>query len=127
MSARTRRLAKLLTLQQKVTAFHEMRLAGFAAEAAQAAAEASRVLEMRDGPESLAGVFPEVYLQSAARAIVRQEASAAAAKQETARVALESARTGLVEQSWRQARRQDERAAGEVEGLELLVRRLPRP
>lgn len=120
MTGRTQRLEKLVDLQRKLTELHKTRHAVGLADAARADAEARDIAARFDAADSLSGVFPEVYHQGMARALARRDASLETAEKESALAAMQSARTRRVEETWREARRDDERHAEDRERLDLI-------
>lgn len=122
MTARTQRLKQLLTLQEQLKAFHEMRRATFVARAAEAERDAAEILERRTGPDSLSHLFPDVYAGFVEKANARRITNERLAQAEAAKVATETARTNMVERSWRDARRGDERKAEDSAALEAAER-----
>lgn len=122
MTSRTDRLRQLLTLQQQLKAFHEMRRATYVANAAVAERDAAEILERRSGPDSLSGLFPAVYAGFVDKANARRHSNEVLARAEAAKVATETARTNMVERSWREAMREDERKAEDSAALEAAER-----
>lgn len=126
-ASRIERLRNLVAVQQQLKAFHEMRHAGHVAQAHAAGAEAAEIMARADAPESLSALFPDVYARGVFGAKARQEASAAKAAAEAARVATETARTNMVERSYRDASMQEERETADKDRLETLQRAKPKP
>lgn len=122
MVSRTDRLKQLLVLQEQLKAFHEMRRAGYVAAAAAAAQDAADIIERRSGPDSLSGLFPSVYAGFVDKANARRHSNELLAKAEAAKVATETARTNMVDRSWRDARRDDDRKAEDRAALEAAER-----
>ena len=122
MTSRKDRLKKLLTVQEKLKAFHETRHAGFVAAARKAGAEAEEIGRRADSEDSLSSVFPDLYQRRMEQALVRQKREEHKAKREAGQVAMATARTNMVERSWRQEQRRDEREAGDRERLEIIER-----
>jgi hypothetical protein len=120
MTARKDRLRKLLHVQEQLKALHETRRAGFVAKAASADEEAKELIARFDQPDSLSGLFPDVYNRRIANAFVERDINAGLARAETARVATATARTNMVEKAWREALRWDEREKGDRERLEII-------
>ncbi|MCO5162594.1 MAG: hypothetical protein M9939_15785 [Mesorhizobium sp.] len=123
MTSRSNRLKQLVQLQKKVTEIHEMRRANHLAAAAAAEREATAILEAR-GEGSMSDMFPEVYSRFVERAIARGREHEALARAEGMKVAAESVRTGIVERSWRDALREEERRAEERAALDAVEQRL---
>lgn len=120
MSERTPRLKKLLKLQEKLKSLHETRHAGHVAEALAAEAEAKDLVERFDAAGSLSSLFPELYQKRIAGALARRDESLDLARREAERVATATARTNMVERSYRDARRHDERQESDRERLEII-------
>jgi len=123
MASRMERLKKLVAVQEQLKALHETRRAGFLAEAAAAEREAEALAERFDAEGSLASLFPELYHNRIAGALKRRDDKLDGARGEAALVAAATARTNMVERSYRQARRDDERQRGDRERLEIIERR----
>jgi hypothetical protein len=124
MASRTERLRKLVDVQEKLKALHEMRRANALAEAAAAGREAAELAARFDATDSLTDLFPDLYARRVERALRRQDQRLAAASKEAGHVATQTARTNMVERSWREARRDDDRQAQDratLEAVELLL------
>jgi len=120
MTTRKQRLKKLVSVQEQLKALHEMRRAGFLAEA-MAADEEARVLAQRfDAADSLAALFPDIYHNRIAGALALRDAKLEAARLETGLVATATARTNMVERAYRIVRQEDERQRGDRERLDLI-------
>jgi hypothetical protein len=124
VTTRVQRLKKLLTLQEQLKALHELRHAGFLAEALTAKKEAVEIVERFNADDSMSALFPEVYHRRIGSALAREETNAKLATGEAAKVATATARTNMVERSWREARAADERERGDKERLEIIGQRL---
>jgi hypothetical protein len=124
MASRTERLRKLVDVQEQLKAFHEMRRANALAEAAAAAREASELAARFDAADSLTDLFPDLYARRIERALRRQDQRLASARTEAGHVATQTARTNMVERSWREAMRADERQAEDRATLEAVERKL---
>jgi hypothetical protein len=124
MASRTERLRKLVEVQEQLKAFHEMRRATALAEAAAAGREAAELAARFDAPDSLADLFPDLYARGVERALRRQDRKLASAETEAGHVATQTARTNMVERSWREAARADERHAEDRATLEAVERTL---
>lgn len=122
---RTERLKKLVAVQEQLKAFHEMRHAGFRAEAIAAGEEADRLRASFDEAGSMSSLFPEIYHRRVEQALDRVVKNLALAEQEATRVATASARTDMVERAYRTASREEERVRGDRERLEMIGRRRP--
>ncbi len=123
MAGKSDRLRHLVELQKKVTEIHEMRRANFLAKAAAADREAKEILEARS-EGSMSDMFPEVYSRFVERAIARSRENEALARAEGLKVAAETARTNIIERSWREALREEERKAEERAALDGVEQRL---
>jgi len=123
MASKSDRLRHLVELQKKVTEIHEMRRANFLAQAAAADREAKEILEARS-EGSMSDMFPEVYSRFVERAIARSRENEALARAEGLKVAAETARTNIIERSWREALREEERKAEERAALDAVEQRL---
>lgn len=119
---RKERLKKLVAVQQKLKAFHEMRHAGFRAEALAAEGEAAALRASFDAASSLSALFPEVYHRRIEKALERAAANLTLAEKEIAQVATQTARTNMVERAYRTARREEERTRGDRERLDTIAR-----
>jgi len=124
MASRTDRLRKLVEVQEQLKAFHEMRRATALAEAAAAGREAAELAARFDAPDSLTDLFPDLYARGVERALRRQDQKLASAKAEAGHVATQTARTNMVERSWRQSVQADERQAEDRATLEAAERTL---
>jgi hypothetical protein len=124
MTSRAERLRKLVEVQEQLKAFHEMRRATALAEAAAAGREAAELAARFDAPDSLTDLFPDLYARGVERALRRQDQKLASAGIEAGRVATQTARTNMVERSWREAVRADERQAEDRATLEAVERAL---
>jgi hypothetical protein len=124
MASRTERLRKLVDVQEQLKAFHEMRRANALAEAAAAGREASELAARFDAADSLTDLFPDLYARRIERALRRQDQRLANARAEAGHVATQTARTNMVERSWREAMRADERQAEDRATLEAVERKL---
>lgn len=122
MASRLDRLRNLVELQQQLKSFHEMKHAGFVAKARVAGEEAAEIMALADAPESLSDLFPDVYARGVAGAMVRQQENAGKATTEAAKIATETVRTNMVERSYRDERRREERETGDKDRLEAIQR-----
>jgi RecB family exonuclease len=123
MTNRSDRLKQIVKLQKKVTEIHEMRRANFLAQAAAADREAKEILEARN-EGSMSNLFPEVYSRFVEKAVARARENEALAQAEGLKVAAETARTNIVERTWREALRDEERKAEERAALDAVEQRL---
>jgi hypothetical protein len=124
MASRAERLRKLVEVQEQLKAFHEMRRATALAEAAAAGREAAELAARFDAPDSLTDLFPDLYARGVERALRRQDQKLASAGIEAGHVATQTARTNMVERSWREAVRADERQAEDRATLDAVERAL---
>ena len=124
MTTRVERLKKLLTLQEQLKAMHEMRHAGFVAEAVAARNEAEDIVDRFNAEDSMSALFPEVYHRRIGSALTREDTNRKYASSEAAKVATAAARTNMVERTYREARTADERERGDKERLEIIAQRL---
>lgn len=123
MTNRSDRLKQIVKLQKKVTEIHEMRRANFLAQAAAADREAKEILEARN-EGSMSNLFPDVYSRFVEKAVARARENEALAQAEGLKVAAETARTNIVERTWREALREEERKAEERAALDAVEQRL---
>ncbi|SMH52137.1 hypothetical protein [Mesorhizobium australicum] len=123
MTNRSDRLKQIVKLQKKVTEIHEMRRANFLAQAAAAEREAKEILEARN-EGSMSNLFPDVYSRFVEKAVARARDNEALAQAEGLKVAAETARTNIVERTWREALRDEERKAEERAALDAVEQRL---
>ncbi|MBN9069539.1 MAG: hypothetical protein J0H60_24650 [Rhizobiales bacterium] len=124
MTSRTERLRKLVEVQERLKAFHEMRRATALSEATAAGREAAELAARFDAVDSLTDLFPDLYAKAIQRARRRQDHKLASAQIEAGHVATQTARTNMVERSWREAARADERQAEDRATLEAVERTL---
>lgn len=120
MTPRTRRLQKLVRVQDQLRALHEMRHAMHLAGAAAARREAEELAAGFDAPGSLSEIFPEVYHRRIADAFARSDAELEKAREEAARLASATARANIVQRNYREARQADERQTSERMLLDLI-------
>jgi hypothetical protein len=127
VTTRVQRLKKLLMLQEQLKAMHELRHAGFVAEAVAAGKEAAEIVDRFNAEDSFSALFPEVYHRRIGSALSREETNLRLAAGEATNVATATARTNMVERNWREARAADERERGDKERLEIIGQRLKPP
>lgn len=127
MRTQVQRLKKLLSVQEQLKSLHETRRAAHLADAAAAARDAAEIAESVDRDGSLSVLFPDVYNRGIANALAREQKSLDLAAGELQQIAMATARTNLVDRSYRDARRQDEREKGDRERLEAVSIRHGRP
>jgi hypothetical protein len=123
MSARRDRLKKLVKVQEQLKALHETRHATFLAAASAAETEARDLVGHFDQTDSLSGLFPELYHRRIAQAVVRQEANLESARQEAGLIAAATARTNMVERTYKDVRNRDERQRTDRERLDLIAQK----
>lgn len=121
MSNDKKRLQKLLSVQEQIKALHEARHAGYLAQA-QAAHHDADDLAAQFAISPMAPLFPEIFHRRIAEAVERENANREKARQETAKVAVATARTTIVEKAFRRAAVKEERDAQDKELLELIDR-----
>jgi hypothetical protein len=126
MATRTQRLKQLVALQERVKEIHETRRAGFLAAAAAADRDIAEILARRTEDGSLSDLFPDVYSRFIDRAIATRRENEELAVAEGQKVAAETARTNMVERSYRDALRDDQRKSEERAALDAVEQRLPR-
>lgn len=103
---------------------HELRHAGFVAGAVAARKEAAEIVDRFNADDSLSSLFPEVYHNRIGQALSREDMNNRAAANEASKVAAATARTNMVERTYREARSADERERGDKERLEIIGQRL---
>jgi hypothetical protein len=123
MSNRRERLKKLVEVQEQIRALHETRHAGHLAAAASAQAEAAALAERFDAPDSLAGLFPELYHRRMAEAVAVHEKNHELAKQEAGQVAAATMRVNAVMRAYQAVRAWDEREKSDRERLDIIERK----
>lgn len=126
MTPRTRRLKKLVKVQEQLTALHEMRHAMHLAAASAATREAQELAAGFDAPGSFSALFPEVYNRRISDALARAGEERGKAGDEAARLASATARANMAERAYRQARRADERRMEERTLLDLIEQKQTR-
>ncbi len=128
MAVRSDRLKRLLKVQNQLKASHEMRRAGFLGAAHAADQEATEIAAGKEGGESLANLFPELYERRIERALNTRDRNLKAAEHEARKIATETVRTKRIADDFRDALRQEDRQAEERDGLEAVERMItPRP
>lgn len=120
MTPRTRRLKKLVRVQDQIRALHEMHHAMHLANAASARREAEELAAGFDAPGSLSALFPEVYHRRIADALTRSDAELEKARAESSRLATATARANMVQRDYRDACQTDERRSTERMLLDLI-------
>ena len=126
MATRAARLAKLLEVQEQLKALHETRRAGFLDAAAAAEDEACRLAVRFDEADSLSGLFPELYHRRIANALAERDRNIEQARHEAGLVAQATLRTNMVERSYRQTSRAEERRQEDRQRLEIIEGKLAR-
>ena len=124
MTTRVERLKKLLTLQEQLKAMHELRHAGFVAEAVAAKNEAAELVDRFNSEESMSALFPEVYHRRIGSALSREDATRSSPPAKRQR-----SRPRRLAPTWSSAaiarsRAADERERGDKERLEIIGQRL---
>jgi hypothetical protein len=120
MAKRVDRLKNLLAVQEQLKALHEIRHAGHVAAASAARAEADELSARIEAPDSLSGLFPEIYHRRIGAAVDRETEARALAKNEADRVTAATLTTNVVERAWKVEARKEERVAGDRERLDLI-------
>ncbi|OQM77059.1 hypothetical protein [Manganibacter manganicus] len=123
MTNRRERLKKLVEVQEQLKALHEARRAGHLVAAVTAEAEAEMLISRFNAPDSLAGMFPQLYHRRVVEAVTARDLNHEMAKQEAEQIAKATARTNIVERAYRTALAQDEREKSDRERLELIERK----
>jgi hypothetical protein len=124
MTADSTRLRRLLDIQGKLKAVYEMRHADYVAKAAAAGKEAAELFTEMGNLDSFSRLFPDLYVRAVRAALAREHRFKEKAREEAAAVAAQTARTNMVEDAWRSARRQEDRQDQEKEILEAVERRV---
>ncbi len=120
MTTRIQRLKKLVAVQEQLKALHETRRATLLAEAHAAEAEAHALAERFDQPDSLSGLFPDLYHRRIAEAADRQAEKLENARREAGLIATATARVNMVERAYREVSTQNERQKSDRERLEIV-------
>jgi hypothetical protein len=123
MQSRKDRLRKLVKVQQQLQSLHETRHAVHLAQEMAAKAEAAELVDRFDSPDTLSGLFPEIYHRRIGDALARGDASAELARTEADRVATARARSNMVERAYRTERQWEDRRVADRERLDLIDRR----
>ncbi|TAN19010.1 MAG: hypothetical protein EPN45_00920 [Rhizobiaceae bacterium] len=123
MATDRKRLRRLLDVQDKLKAVHETRHADYAAKTAAAQREVADLFAEMGKPDSFSRLFPDLYVRAARAALQREHRFKEKTREEAAAVAMETARTRMVEEAWRSAKRQEDRKEQEKEILEAVERR----
>ena len=124
--SRKERLRKLVEVQEQLKALHETRRAGFLAAAVSADEDARRLAARFDEEESLAALFPELYHRRIASALAERDRNVELARHEAGLVAQATLRTNMVERSYRQSSREEERRQEDRQRLEIIEGKLAR-
>lgn len=120
MTTRIQRLKKLVAVQEQLKALHETRRATLLAEAHAADAEVRALAERFDQPDSLSGLFPDLYHRRIAEAADRQAEKLESARREAGLIATATARVNMVERAYREVSTQNERQKSDRERLEIV-------
>jgi hypothetical protein len=121
--SRKERLKKVLHLQEKLKQLHETRHAMHVSKASAAEKEAREISDRIGQEDSLSEIFPEIYHRRVANANRLRMESLARARAEAERASRANARSDIVERSYREALRDDDRQRQEKEQLEEIERR----
>ena len=124
MDPRIKRLAKLLIVHDQLKSLHEARRAGFLEAQAQAGAEAAALIRRFDEPDSLSGLFPELYHARIEAAWTREAEQRALAEEEARRLAALTLREKRIAEELETLRAAAERASAERAALEWVEARL---
>ncbi len=117
MTDRVQRLKKLLTLQEQLKALHELRHAGFVAEAVAAKNEAAEIVDRFNAEDLHVGACsPKSTIAASARRCRAKRRTGSSPTGEAAKVATATARTNMVERNYREARAASERERGDRSG-----------
>jgi hypothetical protein len=122
MAERSRRLQRLVKLQEQIKSLHELKHAQHLAQAGAAEKDTSELLEALNATTPMPGLFPDLYNRKIASAIDRQRHARELASAEAARLATAHARTNMATRAYEDALRLEERADSEREQLERIER-----
>lgn len=126
MARESKRIARLIAVQNQLKAFHEMRHAALVRQAREAARDAEEIGARKNDGSSLAHVFPELYDRGIARSLAARDRSEAAAAAEAGKIAAQTARANMLTRAYRAASGAEERDAQEKAALESVERGLGR-
>lgn len=124
MASDSKRLRRVLDIQEKLKAVHEMRYATMLASAEAAAKEAAEITARFEDSGSLSELFPDLYIRRIKAALVNEQRLREMARQEASLVAEQTARVRMVERQWAEASRKEERKIQETETLEAIAHTL---
>ena len=119
---RKRRLAKLVRLERRLKSVHETRHAGHLAAASRSAEDAAAISARIDAPDSLSGLFPELYHRHVEASLAAREKSLEQARREEKAIAAATIRATRVGERYRDAARAVEEHASALELQELIDR-----
>lgn len=122
MEPRSKRLKRLVNLQEQIKSLHEMKRANHLSQANAARKDADELLKALNAQSPLPGLFPDIYNRRIGTAIDTEERETQHANREAGKVATATARTKMVEQAWREAAQLEERASDDKERLEIVER-----
>ena len=123
---RRKRLARLVVLHDRLQAVHEMRHATHLAAAHEAGREADDIAKRFDDPQSLSGLFPEVYHNRITGAVTRKAAKLADAEAEAQAVMRARLRAKRVAEAYAETARLVDEQFADRERLENATRTGPR-
>lgn len=126
MARESKRIARLIAVQNQLKAFHEMQRAALLRQARAAELEAEEIGARKNDGGSLAHVFPELYERGIARSLAARDRSEVAAAAEAGKIAAQSARANMLTRAYRAASGAEEREAEEKAALESVERGLGR-
>lgn len=121
---RKARLQKLITLQRKLKAIHEIRQATHLVEAARQEEEARAIAARIDDPASMATLFPGVYQRGVTQAVEKSREAGAQARIEADKAAVATRRETMVEDAYHRVSREVDRQRMERDTLEHVERRI---
>jgi hypothetical protein len=124
MVSDSKRLRRVLQIQEKLKAVHEMRHATLLASAEASAREAADIAARFEDPDSLSELFPDLYVRRIKAALANENRLRDMARREAERVAEQTARVRMVERQWKDAAREEERKSQEAETLEAVANSL---
>lgn len=122
MNKRTKRLKRLVQLQERLKVLHETKHARHLADAAAAGREATELAEAFDGGGQTSALFPELYHRRIGLAAAREQQKMAEAGKEATQVAHAKLRTNIAARAYREAQRFEDRQREEKELFEQIER-----
>lgn len=117
------RLARLVTVMQRLKDYHQARHAGHLAQAAAARSDADDIAARLDAGEEMSALFPELYHRRIASALQHSRDSAERARAEAQNVLAADRRGDALARAYREASDLDERDRADKERLEFLQHR----